>query len=93
MSAVQFLSRWQPDGAPLYHRRLSSQWHDMCAESLGMPKVALCFLTRGNVHQVDQTRAMYCVAIMSDCVVLSTLHARRLACAAYRTGSGNRNLI
>lgn len=52
MGPVQFLSRWQPQGEPLYHRRLSSQWHDMCAESLGMPKVALCFLTRGPMHQV-----------------------------------------
>ncbi len=52
MAPVQFLSRWQPQGEPLYHRRLDSQWHDMCAESLGMPKVALCFLTRGPMHQV-----------------------------------------
>ena len=52
MGPVQFVSRWRPEGEPLYHRRLDSQWHDMCAESLGMPKVALCFLTRGPMHQV-----------------------------------------
>ena len=52
MAPVQFLPRWQPNGEALYHRRLGVQWHDMCAESLGMPKVALCFLTRGPVHQV-----------------------------------------
>ena len=52
VSAVQFLPRWHPEENPLYHRRLGARWHDMCAESLGMPKVALCFLTRGPVHQV-----------------------------------------
>ena len=52
VSAVQLLPRWHPEENPLYHRRLSARWHDMCAESLGMPKVALCFLTRGPVHQV-----------------------------------------
>lgn len=56
MSPLQLLPRWLPSGEPLYHRRLSSQWHDMCAESLGMPKVALCFLTRGPVHQVTAER-------------------------------------
>ena len=54
---MQFLPRWQPNGEPLYHRRLGAQWHDMCAESLGMPKVALCFLTRGPVHQVTTSCA------------------------------------
>ena len=52
VSSVDFLPRWQPKGDPLYHRRLKTYRFDMCAESLGMPKVALCFLTRGPVHQV-----------------------------------------
>ena len=53
VSSVDFLPRWQPKGDPLYHRRLETYHFDMCAESLGMPKVALCFLTRGPVHQVS----------------------------------------
>ncbi len=54
VSSVEFLPRWQPKGDPLYHRRLKTHHFDMCAESLGMPKVALCFLTRGPVHQVSR---------------------------------------
>ena len=53
VSSVEFLPRWQPKGDPLYHRHLKTHHFDMCAESLGMPKVALCFLTRGPVHQVS----------------------------------------
>ena len=93
MSAVQFLPRWQPDGEPLYHRRLSSQWHDMCAESLGMPKVALCFLTRGTVHQVDADLSHVLCCHQPPCAVLSTLHARGFACPVYTTRAGNRNLV
>ncbi|BDA43891.1 probable glycosyltransferase BC10 [Coccomyxa sp. Obi] len=51
LQSLPFLSRWAPVGNPLYHRHLGLQWHDMCAESLGMSKVALLFLTRGPVHQ------------------------------------------
>lgn len=58
LARVHFLPRWQPDGEALYHRHLGLQWHDMCAESLGMPKVALCFLTRGPVHQVMMSGAL-----------------------------------
>lgn len=58
ISPVQTLPRWVPKGDPLYHRRLSSPRFDMCAEALGMPKVALCFLTRGPVHQVSVPGAL-----------------------------------
>ena len=55
LQSLPLLSRWAPVGNPLYHRHLGLQWHDMCAESLGMSKVALLFLTRGPVHQASST--------------------------------------
>ena len=67
LAPVQFLPRWQPDGEALYHRRLGAQWHDMCAESLGMPKVALCFLTRGPVHQVMVSLAWPSLSFLLAC--------------------------
>ena len=67
LGPVQFLPRWQPDGDALYHRRLGAQWHDMCAQSLGMPKVALCFLTRGPVHQVMMSFAWPSSSLLVAC--------------------------
>ena len=67
LGPVQFLPRWQPNGEALYHRRLGGQWHDMCAQSLGMPKVALCFLTRGPVHQVMMSFAWPSLSLLVAC--------------------------
>ena len=53
LSSVQNLTRWDAGAQPLFHRNVGLHWHDMCAESLGMPKVALMFLTRGPVHMVS----------------------------------------
>ncbi len=53
LQSLPLLSRWNPGEDPMYHRHLGLQWHDMCAESLGMSKVALLFLTRGPVHQAS----------------------------------------
>ena len=72
VSSVDFLPRWQPNGDPLYHRRLETYHFDMCAESLGMPKVALCFLTRGPVHQVS------CQQILLQKGYMFTLYNLRL---------------
>lgn len=75
---MQVLPRWQPNGEALYHRRLGAQWHDMCAESLGMPKVALCFLTRGPVHQVMISLAWPLLSLL----VAWHEHHTELLCAA-----------
>lgn len=53
LPSVQNLTRWDAGAQPLFHRNVGLHWHDMCAESLGMPKVALMFLTRGPVHMVS----------------------------------------
>ena len=52
LTEIPHLPMWQPGRQPLFHRRLGVQWHDMCAEALGIPKVALMFLSRGPIHQV-----------------------------------------
>ena len=85
MAPVQFLPRWQPNGEALYQRRLGVQWHDMCAESLGMPKVALCFLTRGPVHQVliscTPLHDLHLYRSLHQAGALSLAHSLLLACA------------
>ncbi len=52
LHSIKFLERWTPGSQPLYHRHKDLHWHDMCAEALDMPKVALLFLTRGPIHMV-----------------------------------------
>ncbi len=52
LPSIPNLTRWEAGTLPLFHRNMGLHWHDMCAESLGMPKVALLFLSRGPIHQV-----------------------------------------
>ena len=59
------LTRWEAGTLPLFHRNMGLHWHDMCAESLGMPKVALLFLSRGPIHQV-KPHTWHCI-VEAEC--------------------------
>ena len=71
LHSIKFLERWTPGSQPLYHRHKDLHWHDMCAEALGMPKVALLFLTRGPIHMVRAQKTTYllmlCIILCSRC--------------------------